>query len=246
MGHNPLSGVLNALRRSWYLVVLTAGVGAAVALALTTTGGVQHTGVARIAVDELALGRLRTIANSETVLRALQKPAFAERVAEAAGEDDVDSVRSSLRSYSVGLPPQEIRIAYTARERDVARRMAEVAGAAAMEEITRLNSVERDRQSVIAEEAAIILETIGRVAADSADVDPVNAVLGSWGVRNSQLAAEYQIALLDAAYVLLPEVSTQPETAERKAVENAIGGGVLGLVLGAGIALGRARWMPAG
>jgi len=235
-----LAAAIGAIRRNWWLVVLPAVIGAAVAGASGLRGPQMYTGTATIDIETTVFTRVSSLTGSERVLRELQSAEYYERVAAKAGSVDAATVQQGLRSYSVGAPAYELRVEYTTSDEDLAASVARAAGEVALEVTDEFNAGERERHQVIVDEADKAMEAIYAEPVDTA-WERADLAAKQFGFELNKANAVYMLDLIDSAYSLRDTVAVAEATGERTALENALGGAVLGLVLGLALALMRGR-----
>ena len=232
-----LAGVVDAIRRGWLIVVLTGVVGASVAFGLSAAGPTMQKGTAVIAIDDLSIARAASIVDPERVVRALKRPAFAEAISDRTGVS-VSEIRAGLGSYLAGVPAEELRVTYTAAEASEAETMARAAGQAALETIAALNAGDRTRQQAVLDACNEALADLQSYPGETASERAENSRT-KLSIIQSQSSAAYLLSLHDKAYTFDAPVTVAEAAPQQSVGYAAVGGGILGLALGIGLAIVR-------
>lgn len=235
-----LAAAMRAIRRSWWLVLLPALVGAVVAGIAVASGPQMYSGTAVIDIETTAFTRLPTLTGPERVLRELQSAEYYEQVAQTAGSVDTAAVQQGLNSYTVGQPITELRVSFTTSDQELAEPVARAAGEVALDIAHAFNEVERERNQRIVDgvdEARKVLQTVP----SGTPTEQASAAMQEFGLVVNEANADYTLEVVDSAYALRDAVAVTEAAGERTALESAVGGAVLGLALGVVLALLRDR-----
>lgn len=155
-------GLLQALVRSWWVLVGVALVAGAIAYVVVGTEEVAWVGDAAVEIDTATVSKYEALPVPEKLLAELQSSEFRERVFKEAG-----TTEGQLSVYTTGNPQTQLHVRYVGPSEEMARKVADTAARAAVEQYLEMSEPERTRTEL---DLAAVRE-MERVLKDAVD-DP--------------------------------------------------------------------------
>lgn len=215
-----------AVRAHWWIVAVTAVIGALVAGVVVATAEPQFTGTAAIVVDTATIQREARLPKPDGMVAIAQGEDFVARLRKEAGRDDFE-----LRAYTTGNPQDHVMVEITHADEDEAGRIARMAGAQLLADYKAKAEplIQTDLANIEANDMAL------KALEKSRQGDDLESFF-RWNVVKADIAERESLLFVQNAYSFEGEVATgeSPRTTELGAA--VLGGGLLGMFLGLVIA----------
>lgn len=224
-----LGRVRAVLRRQWWLIVAVVVVAAITGYVASLNAVDVHTGVATIAIDTAPSSRYRGMPVADDVVKELSGTTIRSAVAETLSVD-VATVTETLRAAAAGNPLTRINVAYSSDTKDTAEAGARAAALEAIGFVRRTtkNEVEyREAQIAASKRALLAFEKAAKVQ----ELGP-DATYQRWAIETQILDYENALEGVNGVYTYDGTVASSVRLATDVRSRNALGGAVLGLVLG--------------
>ena len=212
------------VRRNWWIVVLAALAGAAIAVVATLGAKTLYTGKTYLTVNNVAVNTYPQMPRPDTLIAQSGDAAFLEGVAKRLGLSP-KQVAGAYKVYSTGNPQNQLWVSFTSPDRAAAEKGA--------------NAVAEQLQTVVAESSRALMEQLqGSVTADEeslALLDQPKTQLEQyylWSIRRTLYADRGSLKLAESGYQLDAPVTVASSSRRNAAISAAAGGLVAGLFLG--------------
>jgi len=227
--HFSLGRVRAVLRRQWWLIVVVVVV-AAITGYVASLGTVDvYTGVATIVIDTAPSSRYRGMPVADDLVKEVSGSGIRSTVATLLGVDET-TVAQNLRAAASGNPLTRIKVSYSAATEDASAAGARAAALEAIAFVRDTTSKEvayREAQIAASEDALAVFDKASKVQELG-----TNDTYQRWTIETQLLDYNNALEGVNGVYTYDGTVASSVSRASDTRNRNALGGAVLGFVLG--------------